>query len=108
MERSPDAITALIESSDVPLAAVDLPSGRFLAVNQPMASALGSTVGAITGLSSLDWLSPDDRCAARLGLQALADGDLIGYQNPEYAVIVALQFRPHHPVLVRLWCDLGR
>jgi DNA-binding NarL/FixJ family response regulator len=78
--RSPDAVNALINSSDVPLAAVDLPSGRFLAVNQAMASALGSTVGAITGLSSLDWLSPDDQRAARLGFQALADGDLIGYQ----------------------------
>ncbi len=80
MARSPDAINALIKSSDVPLAAVDLPSGRFLAVNQAMARALGSAVGAITGSSSLDWLSPDDQRAARLGFQALADGDLIGYQ----------------------------
>jgi DNA-binding CsgD family transcriptional regulator len=86
---APDTITALVESSDVPLAALDLPSGRFLAVNAAMTTALGSAVGALTGSSSLDWLSPDDRHAARLGFQALADGDLTGYQairrlaNPE-------------------------
>jgi DNA-binding CsgD family transcriptional regulator len=77
---APDTITALVGSSDVPLAALDLPSGRFLAVNPAMASALGSTVGALTGSSSLDWLSPGDRHAAKLGFQALADGDLTGYQ----------------------------
>jgi DNA-binding CsgD family transcriptional regulator len=86
---SPDTIEALVGSSDVPLAAVDLPSGRFLAVNSSLASAVGSTIGALTGSSSLDWLSADDRHAARLGFQALADGDLTGYQavrrlaNPE-------------------------
>ncbi len=78
--RSPDAVEALVGSSDVPLAAVDLPSGQFLAVNPPLASAVGSTVSALTRSSSLDWLSPDDRHAAQLGLQALADGDLTGYQ----------------------------
>ena len=78
--RSPDAMEALVGSSDVPLAAVDLPSGRFLAVNPAMAGAVGSTVSALTGSSSLDWLSPDDRHAAQLGFQALADGDLTGYQ----------------------------
>jgi DNA-binding CsgD family transcriptional regulator len=77
---APDTVTALVGSSDVPLAALDLPSGRFLAVNPAMASTLGSTVGALTGSSSLDRLSSDDRHAARLGLEALADGDLIGYQ----------------------------
>jgi DNA-binding CsgD family transcriptional regulator len=86
---SPDTIEALVGSSDVPLAAVDLPSGRFLAVNASLASAVGSTTGALTGSSSLDWLSAGDRHAARLGFQALADGDLTGYQavrrlaNPE-------------------------
>jgi DNA-binding CsgD family transcriptional regulator/PAS domain-containing protein len=78
--RSPDAVNALVGSSDVPLAAVDLPSGRFLAVNPAMAGALGSTVGTLTGSSSLDWLSPEDRHGAQLGFQALADGDLTGYQ----------------------------
>ena len=78
--RSPDAVKALVGSSDVPLAAMDLPSGRFLAVNPALASALGSTVGALTGSSSLDWLSPDDRHGAQLGFQSLADGDLTGYQ----------------------------
>ena len=78
--RSPDAMEALVGSSDVPLAAVDLPSGRFLAVNPAMADAVGSTVSVLTGSSSLDWLSPDDRHAAQLGFQALADGDLTGYQ----------------------------
>jgi DNA-binding CsgD family transcriptional regulator len=78
--RPPDAVEALVGSSEVPLAAVDLPSGRLLAVNPALASAVGSTVSALTGSSSLDWLSPDDRPAARLGFQALADGDLSGYQ----------------------------
>jgi DNA-binding CsgD family transcriptional regulator len=78
--RSPDAVKALVGSSDVPLAAVDLPSGRLLAANQALAGALGSTVGALTGSCSLEWLSPADRPAARLGFQALADGDLTGYQ----------------------------
>jgi DNA-binding CsgD family transcriptional regulator len=78
--RSADAIMALVGSSEVSLAAVDLPSGRFLAVNPALASAVGSTVSALTGASSLDWLSPDDRRAAQLGYQALADGELTGYQ----------------------------
>jgi DNA-binding CsgD family transcriptional regulator len=58
-------------------------------VNPSLASAVGSTTGALTGSSSLDWLSAGDRHAARLGFQALADGDLTGYQavrrlaNPE-------------------------
>ena len=77
---APDSIQALVGSSDVPLAAVDLPSGRFLAVNPPLASAVGSSSDALTGSSSLDWLSPDDRPAAKLGFQALADGNLTGYQ----------------------------
>jgi hypothetical protein len=47
--RSPDAVEALVGSSDIPLAAVGLPSGRFLAVNPPLASAVGSTVSALTG-----------------------------------------------------------
>jgi DNA-binding CsgD family transcriptional regulator len=78
--RSPDSVEALVGSSDVPLAAVDLPSGRLLAVNPAMADAVGSTTSALTGSSSLDWLSADDRHAARLGFQALADGGLTGYQ----------------------------
>src|ERR1700729_4072342 len=77
---SSDAVEALVESTEVPLAAVDLPSGRFLAVNPPLADMVGSTVGALTGSSSLAWLSSDDRQAAQLGFQALADGDLTGYQ----------------------------
>ena len=77
---TPDAVTALVASSEVPLAAVDLPSGRFLAVNPVMASVLGSTVAELTGASSLRWLSPDGQHAAQLGFQALADGDLTGYQ----------------------------
>src|ERR1700741_4462907 len=76
----PDTIEALVGSSDVPLAAVDLPSGRLLAVNPSLAGMVGSTVSALTGSSSLDWLSPDERPAARRGFQALADGELSGYQ----------------------------
>jgi DNA-binding CsgD family transcriptional regulator len=78
--RSPETVQALVGSSDVPLAAVDLPSGRFLAVNPALADALGSTVDTLTGSSSLDWLSSDVQHAAKLGFQALADGDLTGYQ----------------------------
>ena len=37
--RSPDTVEALVGSSDVPLAAVGLPSGRVLAVNPTLASA---------------------------------------------------------------------
>jgi PAS domain S-box-containing protein len=80
MTPSHDTVESLVASSDVPLAAVDLPSGRFLAVNPAMAGSLGSAVGELTGSSSLSWLSPDDRHAAQLGFQALADGDLTGYQ----------------------------
>jgi len=78
-----------VDSSEVPLAAVDLPSGRFLAVNRSLATVLCSSVSQLTSSSSLDWLSPDDRDAAKLGFQALADADLTGYQairrlaNPE-------------------------
>src|ERR1700722_782652 len=78
--ESPGALEGLVGSSNVPLAAVDLPSGRLLAVNPPLAKALGSTVSALTGSSSLDWLSPAERHAAQLGFQALADGNLTGYQ----------------------------
>jgi DNA-binding CsgD family transcriptional regulator len=77
---SSGSLAALVGSSAVALAAVDLPSGRFLAVNPALATALGATVGALTGSSSLDQLSPDERHAAQLGFQALADGDLTGYQ----------------------------
>jgi DNA-binding CsgD family transcriptional regulator len=78
--RSPDAVRALVGSSEVPLAVLDLPSGRLLAVNPALAGTLGSAVGAFTGSSSLNWLSPDDRPAAQRGFQALADGELAGYE----------------------------
>jgi DNA-binding CsgD family transcriptional regulator len=69
-----------VQSSEAPLAVVELPSGRFLAVNPPLAKALGSTVEALTGSSSLEQLSPAERHSGELGFQALADGDLTGYQ----------------------------
>jgi DNA-binding CsgD family transcriptional regulator/PAS domain-containing protein len=75
-----DSLETLVGSSEVPLAAVELPSGQFLAVNSQLAKALGSTIEALTGSSSLDQLSPDDRRAAQLGFQALAEGGLTGYQ----------------------------
>ena len=78
--RPPNPVEALVGSTDVPLAAVDLPSGRFLAVNPPMAKALSSTVDALAGSSSLEQLPPADRPAAQLGFQALADGALTSYQ----------------------------
>jgi DNA-binding CsgD family transcriptional regulator len=73
-------VESLVRDSAAPLAAVELPSGRFLAVNLPLAKALGSTVDALTGSSSLDQLAPGERHAAELGFQALADGHLTGYQ----------------------------
>ena len=80
MPMTDNMVEALVQASGVPLAAVELPSGRFLAVNPPLASALGSTVGALTGSSSMEQLSPAKRHPAELGFQALADGDLTGYQ----------------------------
>ncbi len=74
-------VESLVRDSAAPLAAVELPSGRFLAVNPPLAKALGSTVDALTGSSSLDQLSPGERHSAELGFQALADGHLTGYQT---------------------------
>lgn len=71
---------SLVRDSTAPLAAVELPSGRFLAVNPPLAKTLGSTVEALTGSSSLDQLAPGERHSAQLGFQALADGQLTGYQ----------------------------
>ena len=73
-------VDSLVRDSATPLAAVELPSGRFLAVNPPLAKVLGSTVDALTGSSSLDQLSPAERHSAELGFQALADGHLTGYQ----------------------------
>jgi DNA-binding CsgD family transcriptional regulator/PAS domain-containing protein len=71
---------SLVRASEAPLAAVELPSGRFLAVNPPLAKALGSTVDALTGSSSLEQLAPAERPSAELGFRALANGDLTGYQ----------------------------
>jgi DNA-binding CsgD family transcriptional regulator len=73
-------IESLVRDSTAPAAAVELPSGRFLAVNSPLAKVLGSTVDALTGSSSLDQLAAADRHSAGLGFQALADGQLTGYQ----------------------------
>jgi DNA-binding CsgD family transcriptional regulator len=73
-------VDSLVRDSGAPLAAVELPSGRFLAVNPPLAKVLGSTTDALTGSSSLDQLSPAERHSAELGFQALADGHLTGYQ----------------------------
>lgn len=73
-------VGSLVRDSAAPLAAVELPSGRFLAVNLPLAKALGTTVDALTGSSSLDQLSATERHSAELGFQALADGHLTGYQ----------------------------
>jgi len=78
--ESADALSALVESSEVPLAAVELPSGQFLAVNPALAKLLDADVAALTGSSSLDLLLPGERDAGRLGFQALAHGDLTGYQ----------------------------
>ena len=71
---------SLVRDSEAPLAAMELPSGRFLAVNPALAKVLGSTVDALTGSSSLDQMSAPERHSAELGFQALADGDLTGYQ----------------------------
>jgi DNA-binding CsgD family transcriptional regulator len=73
-------VESLVRDSAAPLAAVELPSGRFLAVNLPLAKALGTTVDALTGSSSLDQVSAAERHSAELGFQALAEGHLTGYQ----------------------------
>ena len=73
-------VESLVRDSTAPLAAVELPSGRFLAVNLPLAKALGTTVDALTGSSSLDQLSAAERHSGELGFQALAAGHLTGYQ----------------------------
>jgi DNA-binding CsgD family transcriptional regulator len=73
-------VESLVRDSGAPLAAVELPSGRILAVNPPLAKLLGSSVDALTGSSSLDQLSPGDRHSAETGFAALADGHLTGYQ----------------------------
>ena len=73
-------VESLVRDSAAPLAAVELPTGRFLAVNLPLAKALGTTVDALTGSSSLDQLSAGERHSAELGFQALAGGHLTGYQ----------------------------
>ena len=73
-------VESIVRDSAAPLAAVELPSGRFLAVNPALAKVLGSTVDALTGSSSLEQLSPAERHSAELGFQALADGSLTGYQ----------------------------
>jgi DNA-binding CsgD family transcriptional regulator/PAS domain-containing protein len=75
-----DMIGSLVRASESPLAAVELPSGRVLAVNPALAGVLGSTVDALTGSSALDQLAPGERRSAELGFRALADGDLTGYQ----------------------------
>jgi DNA-binding CsgD family transcriptional regulator/PAS domain-containing protein len=73
-------VDSLVRDSAAPLAAVELPSGRFAAVNPPLAKLLGSTVDALAGSSSLDQLPGAERHSAELGFQALADGHLTGYQ----------------------------
>jgi len=75
-----NTVESLIRDSGGPLAAVELPSGRFLAVNPLLAKVLDSTVDALTGSSSLEQLSPAERHSAELGFRALADGHLTGYQ----------------------------
>jgi DNA-binding NarL/FixJ family response regulator len=74
------AVESLVRDSGSPLAAVELPSGRFLAVNPLLAKVLDSTVDALTGSSSLEQLSPAERHSAELGFAALAEGHLTGYQ----------------------------
>jgi hypothetical protein len=86
-----DAARALVGSSDLPMAVLELPSGTFLAVNQPLASVLGSTVDALTGSSGLEHLHLGERHAAQQCLQALADGSLTGYQA------MRRQASPAHP-----------
>jgi DNA-binding CsgD family transcriptional regulator len=77
---SSGSIEAVVGSSEVPLAAVDLPSGRLLALNRPLALALNSSVDELNGTSCLDLLPPADRPNAQAALEALAVGSLTGYQ----------------------------
>jgi DNA-binding CsgD family transcriptional regulator/PAS domain-containing protein len=75
-----NTVESLVRDCAAPLAAVELPSGRFLAVNPPLAKVLGAAPDALNGSASLDQLSPAERHSAELGFQALADGHLTGYQ----------------------------
>ena len=74
------AARSLVQDSPGPLAAVELPSGRVLAANPPLAKLLGTTVEALIGSSSLDQLAPAERRSGELGFAALAEGHLTGYQ----------------------------
>ncbi|MGO9658326.1 MAG: LuxR C-terminal-related transcriptional regulator [Acidimicrobiales bacterium] len=76
----PSSLEDLIESAVVPLGVVELPSSKVLVGNEAMARVLGHGPGTFVGTRTLDMLVPEQRQAADEALQALADGELTGYQ----------------------------
>jgi PAS domain S-box-containing protein len=78
--RVPSSLEDLIESAVVPLGVVELPSSKVLVGNEAMARVLGHGPGTFVGTRTLDMVVPEQRQAADEALQALADGELTGYQ----------------------------
>jgi PAS domain S-box-containing protein len=77
----PGPLESLVESSDVPLAVLELPSGRVVAANDEMAQLLGVTCEVLVNTTATpDLLVPEERRHAQQLLQALAAGTLTGYQ----------------------------
>lgn len=74
------AVQDLVSSTEVPLAAIELPSGTILAVNEAFAVIFDRSIGEITGSSTTQWVAPEDRALATAALEALASGQLTGYQ----------------------------
>ncbi len=70
----------LVASTDVPLMAVELPSGRILAANAALAAVLDKPLDELQYHSSIDLIVPSDRAFARAAMKSLVSGELTGYQ----------------------------
>lgn len=75
------SIEDLVGSADVPLAALELPSGKVLFANAAAARVLGVTPETFIGSNYLDLVAPEGRQRAEEAWQALASGALTGYQT---------------------------
>jgi PAS domain S-box-containing protein len=80
LARAQIPLEDLVESSDVPLGVLELPSGRALAANQAMADVLGLPLDELIGSTVVDLVVPEEREGPRNALEALASGALTGYQ----------------------------
>jgi hypothetical protein len=76
----PSSLESLVESSDVALGVLELPSSTVLVANAAMAKVLRLASGAIIGSTYLDLVVPDQRQASGGLLRALAEGALTGYR----------------------------